>query len=476
MGQSLPSPTAPSLAALIERSPVVVATWRNAPGWPLNYISENVREFGYHAGDFLSGRLSYIDLVHPDDRLVSERQLSQHIEAGPDTFRQTYRLRHADGRWIWIDDHTWLLRGEDGRVHEIRSVLIDVSIEKRAELLNAAQVRLLELAENCELQALLQSFLDEAELLTDSTIGFYHFIDEDQTTLELQAWSSNTRQTMCQLKPDTTHYPVDQAGVWADAIRVRDVVIHNDSAALQLRHGLPPGHAQVEREMVVPVLRDNRIVAILGVGNKLSNYDQQDVEAVRKLANFAWEIVARKRTQAALEARTAELERMAHFDPLTGLPNRTLLADRLEQAMAHARRRQSLLALAFLDLDGFKIINDRYGHAAGDFVLGTLAKRLKHVLRAGDTVARLGGDEFVIVMADLDQPDEVHSLLQRVLATVNEHLPVPEKSAVVQTAASIGVTLFPQEADVDAEQLLRQADQAMYQAKLSGKNRYHFFA
>ena len=187
-------------------------------------------------------------------------------------------------------------------------------------------------------------------------------------------------------------------------------------------------------------------------------------------------IVSRKRTQAALEARTAELERMAHFDPLTGLPNRTLLADRLEQAMAHAPRRRSLLALAFLDLDGFKDINDRHGHAAGDFVLITLARRLKHVLRAGDTIARLGGDEFVIVMTDLDHSDEVHALLQRVLTTVNADLELPGKGTQVQTAASIGVTLFPQQTEVDAEQLLRRADQAMYQAKLSGKNRYHFFA
>ncbi|MEE4637251.1 MAG: diguanylate cyclase [Wenzhouxiangella sp.] len=455
---------------------MVVATWQNAPGWPLSYISENVGQFGYKADELMVGRPAFIDLVHPDDHVINERQLHEHLESGPDVLQQTYRFRHADGHWLWIDDHSWLIRAEDGQVQEIQGVLMDVSRTRRAELMNTAQVRLMERAENCALKELLQSFLDEAELLTDSSIGFYHFIDEDQTRLELQAWSSNTRQRMCQTEPDATHYPVDQAGVWADAVRRRDAVIHNDYAALPCRRGLPPGHARIERELVVPVLRKDRIVAILGVGNKLSNYNQQDVESVRELADFAWEIVARKRAQAALEARSSELERMAHFDPLTGLPNRTLLTDRLQQAVAQATRRGSLLAVAFLDLDGFKAINDQHGHAAGDFVLSTLGRRLKHELRAGDTVARLGGDEFVIVMVDFDQPGELHSLLDRVLATVNESLQLPESDTTVQTGASIGITLFQNPSEVDAGQLLRQADQAMYQAKLAGKNRCHFFA
>lgn len=474
--QSLSKPSDDVIRALIDRSPAVIATWRNAPGWPIKYITANVRQFGYQADDFMSGQLSYIDLVHPDDHLVNKGQLRHYLETGPDSFRQTYRFRHADGRWIWLEDHTWLIRTEDGQVQELQGVLMDVSREKRAELMNAAQVHLMELAERCEVEALLQSFLDEAELLTDSSIGFYHFIDEDQTTLELQAWSSNTRKRMCQAVPDALHYPVDQAGVWADAIRTREVVVHNDYVALRQRRGLPPGHAHIERELVVPVVRRDRIVAILGVGNKASDYIDDDIQAVQRLADFAWEIVARKRHQQELAARTEQLQQLAHYDVLTGLPNRSLLIDRLEQAMAQTKRRQSILAVAFLDLDGFKAINDQHGHAAGDCYLSTLARRLQQVLRTGDTISRLGGDEFIIVLVDLEHPDAVHPLLERVLTTVKQQVELPGSSAILQTAASIGVTFFPQESPIDAEQLMRQADQAMYEAKLAGKNRCHFFA
>lgn len=474
MDQSQPKPSDDVLATLIDRSPAVIVTWRNAPGWPVKYISANVRQFGYQADDFVNGPLSYIDFVHPDDHLVNERQLHEYLETGPDSFRQTYRFRHADGHWMWLDDHTWLVRKDDGQVHEIQGVLMDVSRDKRAELMNAAQVRLIQLAEHLEVVQLLQSFLDEAELLTDSSIGFYHFIDEDETTLELQAWSSNTRKRMCQAVPDSMHYPVDQAGVWADAVRTRQVVVHNDYAALSRRRGLPPGHAHIERELVVPVIRLDRIVAILGVGNKASDYIEDDIQALQRLADFAWEIVARKQYQEDLAARTEQLKQLAHYDALTGLPNRSLLTDRLKQAMAQTKRRQSMLAVAFLDLDDFKAINDQHGHAAGDFFLSTLARRLQQVLRTEDTIARLAGDEFIVVLVDLEHPDDVHPLLERVLTTVKQQVELPGSSATVQTAASIGVTFFPQESPIDAEQLMRQADQAMYEAKRAGKNRCHF--
>jgi len=168
-----------------------------------------------------------------------------------------------------------------------------------------------------------------------------------------------------------------------------------------------------------------------------------------------------------------ELERQAHFDALTGLPNRVLMADRLRQAMPLVQRRGLKLAVLFLDLDGFKAVNDRYGHAVGDALLLTLAGRMKQVLRDGDTLSRLGGDEFVAVLMDIDGIDAAVPILQRLLQVVAEPFPVTD--GVVAVSASIGVALYPQNQEVDAEQLLRQADQAMYGAKQAGKNRYHQF-
>jgi len=173
-----------------------------------------------------------------------------------------------------------------------------------------------------------------------------------------------------------------------------------------------------------------------------------------------------------LKAHESELAHIANYDVLTGVPNRRLLSDRLKVALAHARRAGTALAVCMLDLDGFKDVNDRLGHASGDLLLIEVSRRLQAVLRENDTLARLGGDEFVLLFSDLHQPDETHRALSRVLQTIGQPMRLGDAEALV--SASIGVTLFPLE-DADADTLLRHADQAMYAAKQAGKNRYHLF-
>ncbi len=168
-----------------------------------------------------------------------------------------------------------------------------------------------------------------------------------------------------------------------------------------------------------------------------------------------------------------QLERMAHFDALTNLPNRALLADRLEQAMAQAHRRGHLLAVACVDLDGFRFVNDNYGQEAGDQLLMAVARRMKQVLGETNTLARIGGDEFVAVLLDLPDVDAARPILDSLLACASQ--PETCGDASVQVSASIGVVFYPQTEEIDADQLLRQAGQAMYQSKLAGKNRYQVF-
>jgi diguanylate cyclase (GGDEF)-like protein/PAS domain S-box-containing protein len=167
-----------------------------------------------------------------------------------------------------------------------------------------------------------------------------------------------------------------------------------------------------------------------------------------------------------------QLTQMAYYDALTELPNRVLLADRVVQAIAQARRSQTMLAICYLDLDGFKPVNDTWGHEAGDQVLIEIATRLRGVLRGGDTVARLGGDEFVLLLLGLTTPEECDDAMLRLLNQIARPLTfLPEP---VSLSASIGVTLFPGD-DADPDTLMRHADQAMYQAKQAGKNRHHIF-
>lgn len=168
-----------------------------------------------------------------------------------------------------------------------------------------------------------------------------------------------------------------------------------------------------------------------------------------------------------------QLENLAHYDALTSLPNRILLSERLHQAMLQAQRHDRLLAVAYLDLDGFKRINDSFGHDTGDQLLVDLSSRFVHTLREGDTIARIGGDEFAIAMLELADHESCSRVLDRLLEVAAE--PMVVSGHRLRVSASVGVTFFPQREEVDADQLLRQADQAMYQAKQTGKNRYHVF-
>lgn len=176
---------------------------------------------------------------------------------------------------------------------------------------------------------------------------------------------------------------------------------------------------------------------------------------------------------SAQQARADQLERIAHYDALTGLPNRVLLADRLRQAVASARRYRHRIVVFYVDLDGFKAVNDSHGHDAGDHLLVTVATRMQALLRESDTLARVGGDEFVGIMAQLTDEAECQQRFGDLLDAAAQ--PVAIGEARVQVSASIGATYYPQADEVPATQLLHQADKAMYRAKREGKNRYRLY-
>ncbi|WP_316367262.1 EAL domain-containing protein [Candidatus Thiodiazotropha sp. CDECU1] len=175
---------------------------------------------------------------------------------------------------------------------------------------------------------------------------------------------------------------------------------------------------------------------------------------------------------SVIKQHEADLDRIAHYDMLTSVPNRRLLGDRLDQAIAYTRRHGKSLAVCYLDLDGFKPINDQFGHEGGDHMLVEIARRLESMSRGEDTVARLGGDEFVLLWNNIETEEDCMRALERILAKVAE--PMLLEDQPVSVSASIGVTLYPDD-DVDADSLLRHADHAMYTAKQLGKNCYKLF-
>ncbi len=175
---------------------------------------------------------------------------------------------------------------------------------------------------------------------------------------------------------------------------------------------------------------------------------------------------------STLKSQQQQFERLAHFDTLTGLPNRALLNDRLSMALAQMKRSGGKLAVGFMDLDGFKLINDSYGHEVGDLLLMKVTERIVSLLRATDTVARLGGDEFILIFPEILDEAECRHMLSRIMDSIVQPFKISGHEILITT--SIGVTLYPDD-DADTDSLLRHADQAMYVAKEAGRNRFYFF-
>jgi diguanylate cyclase (GGDEF)-like protein len=232
------------------------------------------------------------------------------------------------------------------------------------------------------------------------------------------------------------------------------IVLHDDDAA-----AAPAG---LQLCWASPILSHNE--AVLGSfvvyapkARLPTAQDRHCIEAAARLAGIA---IERQRSEQ-------RIRHMAHHDELTGLPNRALLQDRMTQAMSQARRTGRPLALLFLDLDGFKYINDSLGHEIGDRLLRTVAGRLAAVVREGDTVARLGGDEFVVMLVDLERAEEAPAIAHDIVRTLGRPLRADDRT--LHVTASLGLATFPADGD-SAELLLKHADAAMYRAKAQGRN------
>lgn len=207
-----------------------------------------------------------------------------------------------------IELHAHPIWDKDGRLARIVEHSIDITERKRVEQMTDIRLRLIEFAATHSLDELLTRSLDEVGALLNSPIGFYHFVDADQKTLSLQQWSTATLEKFCTTESRGVHYGIDEAGVWVDCVHQRKTVIHNDYRSLPHRKGLPEGHAEVVRELAAPVIRDDKVVAILGVGNKPFDYTQKDADTVTFIADVTWEIVERKRAEEHLLETNRRLE------------------------------------------------------------------------------------------------------------------------------------------------------------------------
>ena len=555
--------------------------------------------YGVREEDFLGAYQAWQTGLHPDDRARGEHELTMAL-SGEKKFDTEFRVVWPSAEVHHIKAAAIVQRDSDGKPVRMTGVNYDISERKLREARQLfvsqrmeALLKLPAAAEGRNEAEFLQYGLEQVETLTGSQIAFVHFVHDNEDSIELVTWSQATLKDYCHATFDR-HYPISQAGIWADGLRQRKPVLVNDYANAIGKHGLPEGHAHLERLISVPVIEGGQVRMMLGVGNKPQHYSELDVETARLLAESLWRIASQRRAEAALrkseeryrlmfdragdgimilslsgklvavneafarmhgcttkemssltledldtpegtrvapdrmqrildgESVTFEVEHyhkdghvfplevsaslivsegesviqafhrditerkkaegqiqsLAFSDPLTGLPNRRLLMDRLEQAITAAARHGHQTALLFVDLDDFKTLNDTLGHDKGDMLLKQIAQRLIACVREGDTVARLGGDEFVVLLEDLssnvqESATQAQGVTAKILSALGQ--PYEIEGHGHHSSASIGVTLFGGSEREAIEEPLKRAELAMYQAKAAGRNTLRFF-
>lgn len=387
------------------------------------YASARIREiYGVAPQDVVEDATPVFAALHPEDR----DRVHETIQASGRSlalWHDEYRVQFPDGRVIWVEGEASPEAMPDGSILW-HGYIHDVTLRRRS-------------AEELRLAAKVFAHAGEGILVTDAQA---HIVNVNRAFTVITGYAreevlGQTPRLLESDRYDDDFYPT----VW-QALREHDYW-HGE---LWCRRKNGSQFAALLTISAVPDMRGN----------------------IEHYAAMFSDITALKENQQ-------QLERVAHYDLLTGLPNRLLLGDRLEQAIRQTRRRGMHLAVVFIDLDGFKKVNDQHGHAVGDKLLSALSRRMTQVLREGDTLARLGGDEFVAILLDLPDISVSVPILDRLIEVAAQ--PVPIGDALCEVSASIGVSYYPQGEDIDADQLLRQADQAMYRAKQAGKNRYHVF-
>ena len=264
--------------------------------------------YGWSIDELRKMNIAQINSITPSDIIKSN------LEKVRSTGNAKFSFRHIRKDGSIRDVEVFSTKINDGRNDLLNAIINDVTDRKLYEQVNAFRLRILQMADVHSIEELLMATLDEAETLTASSIGFAFFVDEDQKNLLLQTVSTNTLQNMCKAEGKGQHYPLNKAGVWADAIRMKKAVIHNDYPSLENRHGLPEGHAEIKRELVIPVTRDGKIVAIFGVGNKQNDYSEKDIEWLEVISNQVWDIVAKKIAEEEKKKLAAQLQHAAKME------------------------------------------------------------------------------------------------------------------------------------------------------------------
>jgi len=249
-------------------------------------------------------------------------------------YDEILQIMTAKNRILWVRAIGEPVYDKNRNITGAQGAFQDITEIKQNEAIQASMLHLTQFAENHSFDEMVEEVLNEAEKLTHSQIGFFHLVADDQENLILQNWSARTKAQFCTAEGKGNHYPVTEAGVWVDCLYTRKPLIHNDYHALPHKKGMPAGHPQVIREMVFPLIRNEKVVSVLGVGNKLTDYDEGDVNTVSHFITLIWDIYTRKMTEEALGRSEERFRKIFEESPVgMALVNRNFQFTRVNKAL-----------------------------------------------------------------------------------------------------------------------------------------------
>lgn len=354
------------------------------------------------------------------------------------------------------------------KLHDAEHKQVLFWASKLTDLHEASRSLLRVLARTSVQNDLLQTGIEALSKLLEAQYGAIAILDESGQLKQFVYTGMNIQQA----------HAINQApegkGLLGVVIRENVSLRLEDMGKDPRSIGFPANHPPMKSLLAVPISHQGHVFGRIYLSDKVDGepFSEQDEELAFSFAHSlslvldnAYEMEEVKRTRQSLDY-------LAHFDTLTGLPNRALLKDRIHQAIAHAQRNEGMVGILFLDLDNFKLVNDTIGHTLGDLLLKRVVQRILACLREGDTAARLGGDEFIVMLPDMSDIQDAAKVANKILGSLMPPLAIDQHEIFV--GASIGISIYPKNSK-DSDQLLAEADSAMYHAKKLGKNNYQFF-
>jgi diguanylate cyclase (GGDEF)-like protein/PAS domain S-box-containing protein len=422
--------TARMLRTLIGNLDGMVYRCRDDADWTMEFVSEGVRRLtGYDAADLLfNKRVSYEQITYAEDRERVRSEMYTGLRS-QGRFDCEYRIVHATGEIRWVWERGTGIYDIHGKLQAIEGLIQDITVRKESsQALREAERRYYNLFENA-IEGIFRTTIDG------------QYLDANPALARIYGFDSPA-ELIAQLKDIRNQLYVEPSR-------------REEFMSLAKARGSVSGfESQVYRKTGEVIWISENARAVFDERGHVVCYE-----------GTVEDITERKLYQA-------RIEQQANFDTLTGLANRSLLHDRLQQAIRSAAAYGTRLAVVFVDLDRFKFINDGLGHHVGDELLRVMAERLRSSVRDGDTVARLGGDEFVLLINGQRGPDAVALVLERMLHAISQPWASPQGDFNI--TCSMGVALYPDDG-ANAETLLKHADQAMYRAKEKGRNNFQFF-